>query len=159
MRARYVAAMLLLMVITACSTHRQKIAAGPAYSKSAYTPHYFRNRDVEVVWQSERTGEEIRLTGTVTNYHNTYMRDLVLTTRLLNEISRDLARETVTEFPSYRLSWQAVPFRITLQIPNGTTPKRLHIDYTYWVAEDSPAARGYVGYKDFPHVGAIDVQL
>jgi len=159
MSARFVVAMLLFLVTTSCSTYRQEIAAGPAYTKPAYTPHYFRNRDVEVVWQAERTGREIRLSGTVTNRHNTYMRNLVLTTRLLNEISRDLARETLTEFPTYCLCWQTVPFKVNLRVPSGATPKRLHINYTYWVAEEPPAARGYVGIKGFPHFGAIDVLL
>jgi hypothetical protein len=159
MKARYVATILFLLAATSCSTYRPEITSRPADTQPIYTPHHFSNRDVQVVWQTERTGQEIRLSGTVTNHHNAYMRDLVLTTRLLNEISRDLARETVTEFPSYCLCWQTVPFHVTLRIPNGTTPKRIHINYTYWVAAESPAAGGFVGFKDFPHVGAIDVLL
>ena len=109
MSARCLGAMLLFLAITACSAYRQEIATAPISAKPAFTPHYFSNRDVEVVWQEERNGQEIRLTGTVTNRHKAFMRDLVLTSRLLNDISRDLARATVSEFPTYCLCWQAVP--------------------------------------------------
>jgi uncharacterized lipoprotein YmbA len=159
MKARFVMAMLLLMAITSCSSYRTEIDTRPAYSKPSYTPHYFRNRDVEVVWQTERSGQEVRLSGTVTNHRNAFMRDLMLKTRLLNEISRDLTKETVTNCTASSQCLKVVPFHITLQIPNGTTPKRLHINYAYWVAEEPSSARGYVALKDFPHFGVIDVLL
>ena len=159
MKARFAMAMLLLLAITSCSTYRAEIDAKPAYIRPSYTPHYFRNRDVEVVWQTERAGQELRLSGTVANHRNAYMRNLVLTTRLLNEISRDLTGETLTDCSAQCQLIKVVPFHITLRIPNGTTPKRLHIDYAYWVAEEPPSARGYVAHKDFLHVGAIDVLL
>jgi len=87
MKARFAMAMLLLLAITSCSTYRADIDTKPAYTRPSYTPHYFRNRDVEVVWQTERAGQELRLSGTVANHRNAYMRDLVLSTRLLNEQS------------------------------------------------------------------------
>lgn len=159
MRTRSVMAMLLLMALTSCSTYRTEIDTRPAYSGPSYTPHYFRNRDVEVVWQSERTGQELHLSGTVKNRRNAYMRDLVLTTRLLNEISRDLTRETLTNCTTYSQCLLAAPFNIVVQIPIGTTPKRLHIKYAYWVAEEPSSARGYVAHRGFPHFGVIDVLL
>lgn len=159
MRTRIAMAILLLMAITSCSTYRTEIDTRPAYTSPSYTPHYFRNRDVEVVWQTERTCQELRLSGTVTNRRKAYMRDLVLTTRLLNEISRDLTRETLTNCTGYSQCLLAAPFNITIQIPNGTTPKRLHIKYAYWVAEETSSAKGFVAHKDFPHFGFIDVLL
>jgi len=164
MRTRIAMAMLLLMAITSCSTYRTEINATPAYTSPfytgpSYTPHFFRNQDVEVVWQTERTGQELRLSGTVTSRRKAYMRDLVLTTRLLNEISRDLTRETLTNCTGYSQCLLAAPFNITIQIPNGTTPKRLHIKYAYWVAEETSSAKGFVAHKDFPHFGFIDVLL
>jgi hypothetical protein len=87
------------------------------------------------------------------------MHGLVLTVRLLNEISRDVATETLTDFPAYALSWQSVPFQVDLKIPNGNTPKWLHINYAYRVAEKQLATRDYAVHMDFPHVGAINVPL
>ena len=108
---------------------------------------------MEVAWQAARTGRDISLSGTVTNLRYAYMRDLELTTRLLDEKGGVLARETLADFPTYIPSGQAAPFHMKLRLPDGTAPTRLRFSYTYWLAEEPPAFRGYGGYEDIPHFG------
>ena len=155
MRVRTIIAILLLLATAACSTYRKEFDANPPYA-----PHYFRkNIDVEVAWQAERTGQEIRLSGTVTNFRYAYMRDLELTARLLDEKGGVLARETLTDFPTYIPSGKSAPFQMKLRLPDGTAPARLRFSYTYFLAEEPPAARGYGGYEEIPHFGNVDAPL
>lgn len=154
MRIRSIVAILLLLATAACSTYRREFDANPPY-----TPHYFRSFDVEVAWQAERTGEEIRLSGAVTNRRYAYMRDLELTARLLDEKGGVLARETVADFPTYIQSGKAAPFRMNLRLSEGAAPARLRFSYTYWLAEEPPSVRGYGGYENIPHFGNFDAPL
>jgi hypothetical protein len=159
MGLRIILVLSLLLIIISCSTVRNGIAANTKPSAATYTPYYFCSRDVEVVWQTQRVEEVLRLSGTVTNHHCVYMHDLVLTIRLLNEISRDVATETLTDFPAYALSWQSVPFQVDLKIPSGNVPKWLHINYAYRVPEELLATRDYAVRVNYPHVGAVNVPL
>lgn len=153
MRVRVLIAVLLLAT-AACSGYRKEFDANPPYA-----PHYFRNFDVEVAWQAERTGQEVRLAGAVTNHRYAYLRDLELTARLLDEKGGVLARESVADFPTYVPPGQAAPFRMNLRLPPGTAPARLRFGYTYWLAEEPPAVRGYGGYENVPHFGNFDAPL
>jgi hypothetical protein len=154
MKARALIAILLLLAAAACSTYRREFDANPPFA-----PHYFRNFDVEVAWQTERSGQEVRLSGAVTNRRYAYLRDLELTARLLDEKGLVVARETLADFPTYIPAGKATPFRMDLRLPAGTTPARLRFSYTYWLAEEPPAFRGYGGYEDIPHFGNFDAPL
>ena len=154
MRRRSIIAILLLLATAACSTYRKEFDANPPYA-----PHHYRNIDVEVAWQTERTGQDIRLSGAVTNHRYAYMRDLELTARLLDEKGGVLARETLTDFPTYIPSGKSAPFQMKLRLPDGTAPARLRFSYTYFLAEEPPAARGYGGYEEIPHFGNVDAPL
>lgn len=154
MRVRSIIAILLLLVTAACSTYRREFDANPPFA-----PHYYRNFDVEVAWQAERSGQDVRLSGTVTNHRYAYLRDLELTARLLDEKGNILARETDSDFPTYIPSGKAAPFQMKLSLPDGTTPARLRFNYTYLLAEEPPAFRGYGGYEDIPHFGNFDAPL
>lgn len=154
MRLRTVIVILLLLVTAACSSYRKEFDINPAYA-----PHYFRNNNVGVDWQAERKGQEIRLSGKVTNYRYAYMRDLELTAKLLGEKGTVLTRETLIDFPTYIPSGKDAPFQINLRIPDGATPTRLRFNYTFWLAEEPPAFSGYGGYEDTPHFGKFDAPL
>jgi len=154
MRVRSIIVILLLLSMTACSTYRKEFDVNPPYA-----PHFFRNIDVEVAWQAERTGQEIRLSGAVTNRRYAFLRDLELTGRLLDEMGGVLARETLADFPTYIPSGKAAPFHMNLRLPDGAVPARLRFSYTYWLAEEPPAVRGYGGYEDVPHFGKFDAPL
>ena len=154
MNIRYAVIILLLLATAACSTYRPEFDANPPYAA-----HFFRNRDVGVVWQAQAAGQEIRLSGTITNHRYAYMRDLELTARLLGEKGGVLARETLIDFPTYIPSGQSAPFQIRLHLPEGASPVRLRFNYTYWLAEEPPAVRGYGGYDDVPHFGRFEAPL
>ncbi|HEY3307236.1 MAG TPA: hypothetical protein VGJ93_02165 [Desulfuromonadaceae bacterium] len=154
MRVRWSIAILMLLATAACSTYRREFDANPPYAH-----HYFRNIDGEVAWQAERTGQGIRLSGTVTNHRYAFMRDLELTARLLDEKGGVLNKETLSDFPTFIPSGKAAPFHMNLRLPDGTAPARLRFSYTYWLAEEPPAFRGYGGYEDIPHFGNFDAPL
>ena len=154
MRVQSIIAILLVLATAACTTYRREFDANPPFA-----PHYYRSFDVEVSWQAERAGQEVRLSGAVTNRRYAYLRDLELTARLLDEKGKILARETITDFPTYLPSGTAAPFRMHLRLPNGTTPARLRFNYTYLLTEEPPAVRGYGGYDDIPHFGNFDAPL
>src|SRR6185369_10280518 len=120
MRVRTFIAILLLLAMAACSTYPREFDANPPFA-----PHYYRNFDVEVAWHAERTGQDIRLSGAVTNHRYAYMRDLELTARLLDEKGGVLARETLTDFPTYIPAGKAAPFHLNLRFPDGKAPARL----------------------------------
>jgi hypothetical protein len=154
MRVRSIIAILLLLVTAACSTYRREFDANPPFA-----PHYYRNFDVEVAWQAERSGRDVRLFGSVTNHRYAYLRDVELTARLLDEKGNILARETDADFPTYIQAGKAAPFQMKLSLPEGITPARLRFNYTYLLAEEPPAFRGYGGYEDIPHFGNFDAPL
>lgn len=154
MRARSIFAILLLLATVACSTYQRGFDANPPFA-----PHYFRNFDVEVSWQAERTGQEIRLSGTATNYRYAYLRDLELTARILDEKGNVLARKTLTDFPTYIPPGKGAPFKMNLGLPEGTAPARVRFNYTYFLSEEPPRIRGYGGYEDIPHFGNFDAPL
>lgn len=154
MRARTIITILLLLATAACSSYRKEFDANPPFA-----PHYFQKLDVKLTWQSERNGQEILLSGTVTNLRYAFLRDLELTARLLDEKGRVLARETVADFATYIPSGEAAPFSMNLRFPAGTVPARLRFNYTYGLAEEPPAFRGYGGYDDVPHFGKLDAPL
>jgi hypothetical protein len=159
MGSRFNLTLSLLLIISSFITVKSGIAANTKPSAATYTPYYYCSQDVDVVWQTQLTGDVLRLTGTVTNRHCVYMHDLVLTIRLLNEISRDVAKETLSDFPAYAISWQSVPFQVELKIPKGNIPKWLNINYAYKVDEDRLATKDYAFRVDYQHVGAITVPL
>jgi hypothetical protein len=154
MNVRYILTILLLLAMAACSTYRPEFDANPPYAS-----HFFRNRDVEVAWQAENTGQEIRLSGMVTNFRYAYMRDLELTIRLLGEKKEVLAMEQLVDFPTYIPSGQGAPFQMKLRFPEGASPARLRFNYTYWLAEEPPAVKGYSGYDDVPHFGKLEAPM
>src|SRR6185369_13357289 len=148
MRIRWVIVILLLLATAACSSYRKEFDANPAYA-----PHYFRNNGVEVAWQAERKDMEIRISGRVVNHRYAFLRDTELTARLLGEKGAVLAKDTLIDFPTYISIGEGAPFSMILRLPAGATPERLRFNYTYWLAEEPPAVRGYGGYDDIPHFG------
>jgi len=154
MRLRTIIAILLVLATAACSTYRREFDANPPFSA-----HYYRNFDVEVAWQAERTSQDVRLSGTVTNHRYAYLRDLELTGLLLDGKGNVLARTTINDFPTYIPSGKAASFQMRFSVADGTTPARLRFRYTYLLAEEPPAVRGYGGYDDTPHFGRFDAPL
>ena len=154
MKGRSIIAILLMLATASCSTYRREFDANPPFA-----PHYYRDFDVEVIWQAERTGQDVHVSGAVTDRRNTYLRDLELTARVVDDKGNVLARETIDDFPTYIRSGTAAPFRMNLNLPEGTTPARLRFNYTYFLAEEPPAVRGYGGYDDIPHFGNFDAPL
>jgi hypothetical protein len=151
MRRRSLIAILLVLAMAACSTFRQEFDANPPFA-----PHFYRHFDVEVSWQAERTAQNVRLSGEVTNRRYAYLRDLELTARLLDEKGKVLGRQTIGDFPTYIPFGKAEPFRMNLSLPAGTVPARLSFSYTYLLAEEPPA---FNGYADVPHFGTFDAPL
>jgi hypothetical protein len=143
-----------MLITTACSSYRREFDANPPFA-----PHYYRNFDVEVTWQTERTVQDLRLSGVVTNLRYAYLRDLELKLRFLDEKGNVLARETLTDFPTYIPSGKPAPFHVNLSLPKGASPSRIRINYTYLLTEEAPAVRGYGGYDDIPHFGNFDAPL
>jgi hypothetical protein len=154
MRLRSIIAIVLVLVTTACSSYRREFDANPPFDA-----HDYRNFDVEVAWQAERTGQDVRLRGTVTNHRYAYLRDLELRGILMDEKGIVLARATVDDFPTYIPSGRGTSFQMRFSIADGATPARLRFRYTYLLAEEPPAVRGYGGYDDTPHFGKFDAPL
>ena len=154
MRARSIVFALLLLATAACSTIEKEFDANPPFS-----PHFFRKFDIELAWMAERKGQEIVLSGMVTNQRHAYMRDLELTVRLLDDKGGVLARETVADFPTHLPSGEAATFHINLRFPAGADPARLRFGYTYCLSEQPPVPRGYGGHEDIPHFGNLDAPL
>jgi len=154
MRGRSIVAIMLVLATAACSTYRREFDANPPFAS-----HYYRSFDVEVAWQAERTGQDVQLSGAVTNRRYAYLRDLELTVRVVDEKGKVLARKKIHDFPTYIPSGKTAPFRVNLNLPEGTTPARLRFNYAYLLAEEPPAAGGYSGYKHVPHFRNFDAPL
>jgi len=154
MRGRSIIAILLMLATAACNTYRREFDANPPFAS-----HYYRSFDVEVAWQAERTGQDIQLSGAVTNRRHAYLLDLELTARVVDDKGKVLARKKIHEFPTYIPSGKTEPFRMSLNLREGATPARLRFNYTYLLAEEPPAARGYGGYDHVPHFGNFDAPL
>jgi hypothetical protein len=154
MRVRTICIILLLLATAACSAYRTEFDINPSYA-----PHYFRHFDVEVTWRSTVAGEELQLKGMVTNRRYTYMQDLELTARLLDEKGGVLATKTMADFPRYIPSGKGEPFQTVLTIPAGSAPARFRFSYKYWLAEEPLAVMGYGGYEDVPHFGDFEAPL
>ena len=71
MALRLMLVSLFLLATAACSAYRKELDGNPPF-----TSHHYRYYDLDVVWQSERTDEGIRVTGKVTNRRDYYLRDL-----------------------------------------------------------------------------------
>jgi starvation-inducible outer membrane lipoprotein len=151
MSLRLMLAALLMVATAACSTYHKEIDGNPPFA-----PHHFRYYDLEVAWQSEQTGQGIRLTGTVTNHRSYYLRDLELTARLVDSHGKVLSRETFSDFPVYLSTGKTEPFRLEIRVPSGTAPERVRFTYVYWLTEEPPAFRGY---DDVPYFGNFDSPL
>jgi hypothetical protein len=151
MRVRTIIVILLLLATAGCSAYRTQFDSNPPFA-----PHYIQKPYVKLAWQSERNGQHIMVSGTVTNTGDPFLHDFELTVRLLDEKGGALAKESATDFSTYIPSGQAEPFRFDLRIPAGTAPARLHFNYTYWLTEAPPAFRGY---DDIPHFGTMDGPL
>jgi hypothetical protein len=151
MRLQSIITILLLLATVACSAYRNEFDANQSYA-----PHFHRKFDLEVTWQAARTGRDISLSGTVTNRRYAYMRDLELTASVLDEKGDVLAKETLADFPTYIPSGKSAPFNMKLRLPDGAAPARLRFSYTYWLAEELPAFRGY---GDIPHFGKFYAPL
>jgi hypothetical protein len=154
MSLRTILIILLLLTTSACSTYRREFDANPPFAS-----HYYRNFDVEVAWQAEQTGQAVRLSGTVTNHRYAFLRDLELKVRLVDDKGKVLASETVDDFPTYIPSGKSASFQVRYSITEGAIPARLRFSYSYLLAEDPPAVRGYGGYDDIPHFGKFDAPL
>jgi len=74
MALRLMLVSLFLLATAACSAYHKELDGNPPF-----TSHHYRYYDLDVVWQSERTDEGIRVTGKVTNRRDYYLRDLELT--------------------------------------------------------------------------------
>lgn len=82
-----------------------------------------------------------------------------MTSLLIDEKGNVLAKATINDFPTYIPSGKATSFQMKFSIVDGTTPARLRFKYTYLLAEEPPAVRGYGGYDDIPHFGRFDAPL
>jgi len=154
MRVRSIIVVLLMLATAGCSVHRREFDSNPPFSS-----HYYRSFDVEVAWQAERSGQDVRISGTVTNHRYAFLRDLELKGRLLDAGGKTLAGETIADFPTYIPSGKSEPFQMNLRLPEGSTPVRLRFNYTYLLAEEPPAVKGYGGYDGIPHFGTFDAPL
>jgi starvation-inducible outer membrane lipoprotein len=94
MRVRSIIVITLMLATAACSTYRREFDSNPPFSS-----HYYRIFDVEVAWQAERSGQDVRLSGTVTNRRYAFLRDLELKARLFDAQGNTLARESNADFP------------------------------------------------------------
>lgn len=153
MRVRLIFTMLLLLSTTACSTYRREFDANPPFA-----PHYHKRFDLEVAWQAERTGRDVRISGTVANRRYAYLRDMVLMVRLFDVRGKELARERIEDFPRYMPTGNKEPFQFNLRIPDNTIPVRLRYNYTYILAEEPPDFSGFGGYG-VPRFGRFDAPL
>jgi hypothetical protein len=143
-----------MLATAACSVHRREFDSNPPFSS-----HFYRSFDVEVAWQAERIGQNVRLSGTVTNRRYAFLRDLELKARLLDVEGKTVASEIIADFPTYIPAGRSEPFQMILTLPDGRTPVRLRFNYTYVLAEEPPAFRGYGGYDGIPRFGTFDAPL
>ncbi|MSM39271.1 MAG: hypothetical protein GJT30_06590 [Geobacter sp.] len=153
MNMRTIIAVLLLLVMTACSAYRREFDANPPFA-----PHSVRSFDVEIAWQAKRKDHEILVAGIVANHRIGYLRDLELTVRLLDDKGKVLAGETITDFPTYLPSRKSEPFSLGLRFPVDRTPARLRFGYTYRLVEEPPAFRGGDS-GEVPRFGTFDAPL
>ncbi len=154
MRIRSIIVILLMLATAACSAYRRELDSNPPFSS-----HHYRSFDVAVAWQAERAGQDVRLSGTVTNNRFGFMRDLELKARILDAEGKTLARETIADFPAYIPSGKSESFNMNLTLPDGRTPVRLRFNYTYNLVEEPPAVGGYAGYDHIPRFGTFDAPL
>lgn len=154
MNMRTIIAILLLLATTACSAYRREFDANLPFAA-----HTVRSFDVEVAWQAEQRGNDILLAGTVANRRSGYLRDLELTVRLLDDRGEVIARETITDFPTYLPSGKNSPFHLELRFPAGRAPVRLRFGYTYRLVEEPPAFRGDGDSGEVPRFGTFDAPL
>jgi hypothetical protein len=151
MALRLMLVSLLLLATAACSAYHKELDDNPPF-----TSHHYRYYDLDVVWQSERTDEGIRVTGKVTNRRDYYLRDLELTVRLLDSQGVFLAKNIAADFPTYIPPGETVPFRMELSLSPGTAPEWVRFTYVYWLAEEPP---GFRGYDEVPYFGNFNSPL
>lgn len=154
MNMRTIITILLLLATTACSAYRREFDANPPFAA-----HTVRSFDVEIAWQAEQRDGTIMLAGTVANRRSGYLRDLELTVRLLDDKGEVIARETVTDFPTYLPSGKSEPFHLGLHFPADRAPARLRFGYTYRLIEEPPAFRGDGDSGEVPRFGTFDAPL
>lgn len=141
---RFMIIALFVLTATACTLYRKELDTNPPFA-----PHHFRYFDLQVDWRAERTATGVRLSGTVTNRRDYYLRFLELTARLLDEKGTIVARGTFSDFPTYLPPGKSEPFRLELPLPAGSTAERVHFTYVYWLVEAPPAFRGESDKPDF----------
>lgn len=154
MKVRLSIVILLMLVTAACSAYRREFDTNPPFGS-----HFYRSFDVEVAWQTEQTGSNLLLSGTVANRRYAYLRDLELTAKVLDEKGNTLFKEVVDNFPTYIPPGKSASFRMQLKLPEGTIPARLHVNYIYFLREQTPVFRGDEGLDDTPHFGSFDAPL
>lgn len=154
MNVRPIIVFLLVLSLTACSASRKELDTNPAFA-----PHSFRDFAVSITWQSERKGQEVQVSGTITNLRYAFMRDLELKARLLDETGNAIARVTYLDFPTYIPEGKTATFHLSFQVPPGFVPARLRFGYIYWLKEEPPVLKGYEGYEDIPHYGNFDAPM
>jgi len=153
MNMRTIIAILLLLTITACSAYRREFDANPPFAT-----HAVRSFDVEIAWQTEQRGDDIMLAGTVANRRSGYLQDLELTVRLLDDKGEEIAKETITDFPTYVPSGKSAPFHLGFRFPANRAPAGLRFGYTYRLIEEPPAFRGHDS-GEVPRFGTFDAPL
>jgi hypothetical protein len=151
MALRLILVTLLLLATAACSAYHKELDGNPPFAS-----HHYRYHDLDVVWQSEQTGDGIRVTGTVTNRRNHYLRDLELTVRLLDSWGAFLAKNIAADFPTYVPPGKTVPFRMEFPLSPGAAPEWVRFTYVYWLAEEPP---GFRGYDEVPYFGNFNSPL
>lgn len=151
---RFIAVALLVLTTAACSTYHREFDANLPFE-----PHYYRSLDLEVTWQSEQAGQDLRLLGTVTNRRYAFLRDLELTVRILDKKGDTLAKETVDTFPVYVPPGKSASFKMNFKLPQGAVPTRLHLNYLYFLREEPPIFRGDGALDEAPHFGSFDASL
>ncbi len=140
-----------IALFPACSIYHKELDQNPPFSS-----HRFRAYDVEITWQAERTTGGIRLAGTVTNRRSYYLHDLELTARLVDHQGKVVDRETYGGFPTYISPGKTEAFQLELHPTTGGLPQQIRFTYVYWLAEESPAFRGY---GDVPTFGSFNSPL
>ncbi len=148
---RFLVTIMLLLATTACTRYHKEIDGNPPFA-----PHHFRYYDVEIAWRAEPTNDGFRLTGTVTNRRDYYLRDLELAARLMNERGVILTRADYAAFPHLIPPGDVAPFEMQLRLPPNTRSEQVRFTYVYWLTEAAPELRGA---EDVPHFGSFDAPL
>lgn len=151
---RLTSVILLMLVTAACAAYHREFDANLPFA-----PHFSRNFDVEVAWQSVQTGSILKVAGSVTNRRYAFLQDFELTAKIFDQKGALLASETSDSFPNYIPSGKSEPFAMTLTLPDGATPTRLSFHYDYFLKEEPPVFRGYGESGDTPHFGTFDAPL